>query len=688
MTTIRDADIVVQTDLGQVPFILDRDHLDTDVLTPREDAWSEVTCELLGGAWGWGASAPLGPLTETEAGRMRLTFLDPDRLYDPSNTASPYVGVLHVGLPIRVLVDGSPAWTGVLDEWSHDQGALTSLLQAIDPIGALAARILAAGTPVPAGLSAAQAQAILNAAGWPADRRSFSGGSNANRLAQVADGSALDALARVRFAEHAGLFATRDGAIGWRGRSQPYEPPVSAVINCGGAALGNLSSRFARGRVRNVVLVDGATVPRYQLADSATKHGPRTVRTTQADLGFVVPGVMAADAVVEVPPVAVPQVAPTTQALTADRSSMLALSPGGTNLGGGQDDHLTCGTSGGYRLRGIVGFPTPSFDGISALVSATLRLHTSDYAHTTPGSSPRITVKRITEAWSPNGAGETWTTAQEAYPGPSVTDTGAISPSVTDAQNATVDLDVTALVRPILPAAAGGSGAKWYGLKLYPYQEDAASRNVEFWSSEVGSSLRPRLTLVMTAGLPPDAAVLVAPAGEGVTSTQYQFTVSDPDGDAITSWHVQLKNAAGAVVWTSADGAGSLAGALVTVPYTGPVLTAQRYSWTAQAKDATTWGPWATPVTFTPGAIPPTATGAWAQAILAALGEPAVLTELGTISPAGLDVAPILCAEYGDRWHVQDDHTVPVISRTVKVLGEAVRLAPGRIDVDAVTEDV
>lgn len=693
MATIRGADITVQTDLGQAPFILDRDQLDADpgsVLTPADDAWSDITCDILGASWAWGSSAPLGPLTQADAGRARFTFLDPDRDYDPSNDASPYAGVLHVGLPIRVLADGVPAWTGTLDEWSHDQGDLTSTLQAVDPIGTLAARILPGGTAIAAGLSAAQANAILDAAGWPADRRAFDGGSAANRNAITADGSALDGLADVRFAELADLFATRDGGIGWRGRSQAYEPDPVAVINCGGAPLGDLASVFAQGRVRNVVLVDGATPSRYSIPESATRHGPRYVKTTAADLAFAAGSLLRdriADRLADAPTVS-PLTAPTSQTIVADRSSVLAQSPGGTGLGGGQDDHLPCGTSGGYRLRAIIGFPPPDWTGISGLVSAVLRLKTSDYAHLTPGSSPRITVNRITESWPQNGAGETWTTAAEAYPGPSVTGTGSVSPSITAAQNATVDIDVTAMLRAIAPPSAGGSGAKWYGLKAYPYQEDASSRNCEFWSAERPSADRPRLILTLTAGAPPFAPVLVAPIGEGAAAGTFSFHVADPQGDAITSWRVQLKDATGAIVWTSADGAGTLTGDLVAVPYTGPAYTAQRYSWTAQAKDATTWGPWATASTFTPGSLPPTPTASWAQAILSALGQPAVLTQLGTISPEGTDVAAILGGEYGARWRVVHDETDPPINRIVRVLGQAVTIGPGRIDVDATTEDV
>ena len=53
--------MTVQTDLGEAPFILNRDQLNLpgSVLTPPDDAWSEVTCELLGAAWAWGATQPL-----------------------------------------------------------------------------------------------------------------------------------------------------------------------------------------------------------------------------------------------------------------------------------------------------------------------------------------------------------------------------------------------------------------------------------------------------------------------------------------------------------------------------------------------------------------------------------------------------------------------------------------------------
>jgi hypothetical protein len=80
---------------------------------------------------------------------------------------------------------------------------------------------------------------------------------------------------------------------------------------------------------------------------------------------------------------------------------------------------------------------------------------------------------------------------------------------------------------------------------------------------------------------------------------------------------------------------------------------------------------------------------AWANTILGALGEPAVVSAMGTLLPQGAtEATAILAAEFGDRWHLVDDEVTPAIDRIVRVVGQSVSIAPERIEVDAVTEDM
>jgi hypothetical protein len=70
------------------------------------------------------------------------------------------------------------------------------------------------------------------------------------------EGSALDALGRIRFAELGRLFPLRDGGIGWHDRNGPASPPApSLTVDC--TDLTGMWKVFGLGRLRNRVVVSG-----------------------------------------------------------------------------------------------------------------------------------------------------------------------------------------------------------------------------------------------------------------------------------------------------------------------------------------------------------------------------------------------------------------------------------------------
>lgn len=700
MADVAGADVRLQMDLGSAPFILNRDHLNTDVLTPPDDAYDDVTCDVSRGSWTWGATQPLGPLTTVAGGRARFDLLDPTRLFDPANDASDYAAILHIGTPLRVTADGEPVWSGALESWSYDVGSFTSTLNATDALAALAARPIPTGTAIPAGSFLAQAGKVLDAAGWPAERRAFSGTPASYRSAVTVDGSAATVLETVRLAELGEIWADHAGNIAARGRGDPYEPPPVAQINCGGALLASLQSVFSADRVRNYIEVDAHAPPSYTDAASVLRHGRRPFRSAVADLALVdAPvGFLA----IEPEPFATPRTPPASQ--TAIASSALA-KIGGSNLGGGADQHLPVGYWGGDNFRSVLKFNAIDWTGVAAVVSATLRLKTTTQVHVGFGSSPRVRAQRLTGSWSPNSAtndgGGLWSSSPVAYPGPGHTSTGESVVSPSGAENATVNIDITAIVRAWAPAAAGGSGAGQYGIGLYPGTENDGTDTIEFWSAKASTANRPTLLITVTTNRAPNAPSLVSPVGPGASvAGGFVATVSDPDGDAIVAYGIELRNAAATVIWSVPAGTAGIVGGTVTVPYTGPALTAgASYSWHMRAQDGPgAWGPYSDWVTFSSGTAPPEVYARWASTILAALAEPTPLTILGTVRPQGPEVAAIVGAEYGDRFLVVDEHTTPTISRTLRVLGMSVDLAagpvlpdgtsgPGTITATAVTED-
>ena len=674
MTLVAGADVAVQADLGQATFILNRDHLNVDTLTPPEDAWDEITCEITRASWSSGASQPLGPLTTVAGGRIKLELLDLDRTFDPSNTSSSVFLLLHVGTPLRILADGAPLWTGTLETWDHDLGPAISTLAGVDAYAGLAALTLPTGTPIAAGYAVAQIGKMLDAVGWPATRRVFSGTPGAYRSAVTVDGKATQPIEAARLAELGDLWADHDGNIAVRGRGTVYEPDPAAIVNCGGAILASLDSLFDRTRVRNVVEIDGHVPFSYSDAGSVQRHGPHVFGSSTSDLALTDPpaGVLKT---YELEAIAEPRVPPASLAATLSSAFM---SP---NIGGGADQHLPVGYWGGNNFRSAIRWPAIDWSGVAAVTSAKLRLRTTGQVHVGFGSGPRIYCRRLTESWSPNSAtndgGGNWSSAQEAYPGPGSTTAGQASSTVTRAEETTFDVDVTAIVRAWAPVAAGGGGTGQYGIGLFPYAEGSGTYTTEVYSAKV-SGKQPLLLLTVVTNHPPNAPVPVAPVGPGATvAGGFVADVTDADGDAIAQWNVELQDGNAATIWTKTAATGITGGHIVAA-YDGAALVAGgRYAWRMRAQDAPGgWGAFTSWIGFTSGTTPPDVFGRWAATILGELALPKPLTILGTIRPQGDEVAAICGAEYGDRLEVVDVHVSPAIDRIVRIVGMSVDLAP------------
>ena len=213
-------------------------------------------------------------------------------MYDPDNPDSPAQGGLKVGAGMRVIVDGSPAWTGVLQTWGWDRASTIADLNGLDPIGMLAVRVLPAGQTlevVPDGATTAeQAQHLLDLVEWPVEKRYFpDGASGVVRGNHYVEGPAIDGLHRIRFAELGRLFPMRDGRIGWHDRNGVAPPASSAIINCGGVGLTDMWKAMGLGRVRNRVVVSGG----YGVyGDLLPPDQYRSVNTTALFLQMAYPG--------------------------------------------------------------------------------------------------------------------------------------------------------------------------------------------------------------------------------------------------------------------------------------------------------------------------------------------------------------------------------------------------------------
>lgn len=103
--------------------------------------WARVDCQVTEGQARWGATDEAGILSQATAGEVDVATLDPERVLDPINTASPFYGAIRPGTPIRILglAPGEVvAATAIIDEASHDLASGRGRLRAVDGIAYLA----------------------------------------------------------------------------------------------------------------------------------------------------------------------------------------------------------------------------------------------------------------------------------------------------------------------------------------------------------------------------------------------------------------------------------------------------------------------------------------------------------------------------------------------------------------------
>jgi hypothetical protein len=244
--------------------------------------------------------------------------------------------------------------------------------------------------------------------------------------------------------------------------------------------------------------------------------------------------------------------------------SLFALSSGGTNLGGGKDQHLVVGYWSGYRFRSAIQFAL-DWTGVTQIQSAVLYLKTTTQVHVAFGSSPDIYIERCTSSWQENSAsadgGGAWTNTPTAWPGPSSTTTGRSSLHVSTAENTWVSVDITSIVEDWAPTTvkrrdgSAGGGAANYGILLRAVNGDTDStETTEFYSREAGSSVDPYIVLTYSTNSPPNAPTNVklggASSGSIITGADttptLTFTGNDPDaGDVLAKYDVQVDTTTG-----------------------------------------------------------------------------------------------------------------------------------------------
>jgi hypothetical protein len=212
-------------------------------------------------------------LQEFNAGTATVSFWNKSRALDPLNTASPYwntssntTGIIP-RLPIRILANGIPIYTGVIQDWNVDYDAGNNDIvyaSCADEFTILANNTLLDHS-VSAELTGARINTVLNYAEvLYQGARSIGAGSStlgataANADFSISQGTALlNYLQTITTSEQGYLFVGADGTLTFKGRTQVLNPNTEAIFS-GDTSVGipyqTLMNQFGDELLYNVVV--------------------------------------------------------------------------------------------------------------------------------------------------------------------------------------------------------------------------------------------------------------------------------------------------------------------------------------------------------------------------------------------------------------------------------------------------
>ena len=206
-------------------------------------------CQIIELVFGTGSSSDSGVVTSADAGSATLRLVDPLRLFDPANASSTFTGI---GTTVRILLNGTTAFRGRVDDVQHDLDVAT--LQLVDGI-ALLAGIQFVETSVPAEAASARITRILDLAGWPADRRDIGAGGRSLQAGTVSS-DAWSELLEVTRNELGALWLTADGRVAWRNRTAAWTggaPVMTFGCAPSDSFIGSLTTRADQSDLVNVI---------------------------------------------------------------------------------------------------------------------------------------------------------------------------------------------------------------------------------------------------------------------------------------------------------------------------------------------------------------------------------------------------------------------------------------------------
>ena len=242
-------------------------------------------------------------LQEFNTGTATVSFWNKSRALDPLNTSSPYwntsanmTGIVP-RLPIQILANGIPIYTGVIQDWNVDYDLGNNDIvyaSCADDFTVLASATLADNTVVQQ-QTGTRIDTVLNYAEvlYQGSRSIATGSSTLGATAANADfsvqqgTSVLNYLQDVTNAEQGYLFMSADGTLTFRGRSQVLNP-ISAATFTGDDSAGiryqTLMNEFGDELLYNVIVTEGPAGGPFTATDTDSVAQYQAQTYSQTDL--------------------------------------------------------------------------------------------------------------------------------------------------------------------------------------------------------------------------------------------------------------------------------------------------------------------------------------------------------------------------------------------------------------------
>jgi hypothetical protein len=180
-------------------------------------------------------------LDQFNAGTAQVVFNNNTRVLDPLNTSSIYYPYVLPRSPIIIYANGTPIYTGYVEDWNLDYGMANQdrmYARCVDAFGTLANQQLNAFTPS-AETSGVRINTVLDRSeiNYQGSRAIGTGSSTLGAYAVSQDTNVLGYLQQVNTSEQGYLYTSADGSLTFKGRSSVLNPVSGASFTSNGTGI-------------------------------------------------------------------------------------------------------------------------------------------------------------------------------------------------------------------------------------------------------------------------------------------------------------------------------------------------------------------------------------------------------------------------------------------------------------------